>query len=151
MAQNCAHVYANNIAEGYNHSIFSLIPWLMPNQLHSMMSFYVTKKNPSFQIFWNIYCFGLVLDSLSDFYQNWNFSFFLCKLGFTVHLSVQFSLFSEGPQPIECRSQSAGMEGMSHTQKSHVKRDKTQREAPQQAWPCSSFHIHRLDASLNVR
>jgi len=67
--------------------------------------------------------------------------FFFGELGFAVHLRVQIALFSKKLQPIEIRSQSTGMAGISHRQKSHVKRDK--KEAPQRAGLCSSFHIHR--------
>lgn len=47
----------------------------------------------------------------------------LLKTGL-VHLRVQIALFSKKLQPIESRSQSVGMAGISHRQKSHVKRDK---------------------------
>lgn len=53
---------------------------------------------------------------------------FFGELGFAVHLRVQIALFSKKLQPIEIRSQSTGMAGISHRQKSHVKRDKKERE-----------------------
>lgn len=56
------------------------------------------------------------------------FFFFFCDLGFAVHLRVQIALFSKKLQPIEIRSQSTGMAGISHRQKGHVKRDKKERE-----------------------